>query len=66
MLCTCVRASQAELTHVVDAGPLSARAQQAALQHVSLLHDALHGRRVICAHLDLLAGGEQGRLQGVL
>lgn len=53
-------------THGWDSGDLSAGTEQATLQQVSLLNDALHGCRVIRAHLDLLAGRQQGGLQGVL
>lgn len=54
------------MTHRCDSGELSAGAEQAALQQVSLLDDTLHGGRVIRAHLYLLAGWQQRRLQGVL
>lgn len=53
-------------THGCDSGYLSAGAEEATLQQVPLLNDALHGSRVIRAHLDLLAGWQQGSLQGVL
>lgn len=43
-------------THGGDSGYLSAGTEEATLQQVSLLNDALHGGRVIRAHLDLLAG----------
>lgn len=49
-----------------DPGELSAGAEQATLQQVPLLDDTLHGGRVLGAHLDLLAGRQQRRLQGVL
>jgi len=54
------------LTHSCNSGELSAGAEQAALQQVALLDDTLHVSRVIGAHLDLLAGWKQSRLQGVL
>lgn len=53
-------------THGCDSGYLSAGTEEATLQQVPLLNDALHGGRVIRAHLDLLAGWQQGSLQGVL
>ena len=52
--------------HSGNAGQLAAGAEQAALQDVPLLDDALHGRRVVGAHLDLLARRQQRRLQRVL
>lgn len=52
--------------HRGDAGQLAAGAKQAALQDVPLLDDALHGRWVVGAHLDLLARRQQRRLQRVL
>lgn len=54
------------MTHSCDSGELSAGAEQATLQQVSLLDDTLHGSGVIRAHLDLLAGRQQCCLQGVL
>lgn len=60
------RAGTRRMTHSCDSGKLSAGAEQAALQQVSLLDDTLHGSGVIRAHLDLLAGRQQCCLQGVL
>lgn len=43
------------ITYGSNSGHLSASAEEAALQQVSLLHDALHGSRVVGAQLYLLA-----------
>lgn len=54
------------LTHSVDSCQFSTGAEQATLQHVSLLDNTVYGCWVTSTHLYLLTGRQQGRLQGVL